>query len=1416
MDDLAEIMKQAQACNLNAEEIMKLVKAASDREDRAVAREIEREKSVREEKEKERLERAEEKEKERLERAREREHELALSQTRGHDSTTTRASNLAQEDPVKPRIPAFSENVEDIDSYILRFEKVAKFHGWKEADYAFHLGTLLRGKALKVYVNLPSQVADNYDSLKLALFKAFQVDAQSYRKQFRSIKAQTEESYVQFLTRLDQIYSRWLALSNVSKTYEGLYDFMIKDQFISSCPPEMQVFLKERKFGDNIELAEAADLYKNARHNPKLYKTHRSEEKTTKDSTQQSQQSGSKYNPKCFLCGKFGHVKAKCPELLNAKENKDVQKHKGSFVHDNSLRPPGCIIDSYGKLNKRKVEVTLDTGCSTVVVNPRVVPRGVKLGSECILYDFLGRPKSFPTAVFNLSSIFFSGEVKAVVAPIKFTDVLLGLVPGVSVPKFTVPKDGKDLYVVDDNLTISGAVTTRSATKKDKGTPLLYNKELNISIDKSAFREAQVNCPTLTSSWEKKRKEQTTTHQGRTVKYDIINGLLYRVCVDSNNPEEKGNKQLVIPQKFRADVMKLAHDGLLAGHFSHRKTSGKIFQSFFWPGAGEDIVRDCRSCEECQKFTNKGRIKPVPLSKMPVVTEPFSKVAIDIVGPISPASSRGHRYILTMIDTATRFPEAVPLKNIDTITVAESLLEIFSRVGIPRQVLSDNGSQFKSDLMTEINRLLSIQAVHSTPYHAASNGCVERLNGTLKSMLKKVCVDHPQEWDRYVPAVLFAYREMPNDSLKFSPFELLYGRNVRGPLSILHEIWANDELDTSIRTSYRHVLELRDRLEDAAKVAKENSKVSANKYKEYFDRKARPRKLSVGDEVLLLLPTDKNKLLMQWRGPYKVVEARSNNVDYVINVRGKHRVYHINMLKKFHKRGIEERVNAVPETREPVEFMLNAVHVGMLEIDKGCSELQEVDIVADEGGSNVNIDDNLSQAQKSDLQAVVEQYPDVLSDIPGKTDRLTHSMTLTSDMPVHKKPYPVPAHLQKVFDEEVDRMLDLGVIEPSSSPYCSPVVLVKKEDSSYRLCIDFRALNDVTRFDSEPMPTRDDDLSEFVNCVYFSEIDLCKGYWQIPLDSASKECTAFSTKKGLMQFTRMPFGLKTACASFVRLMRKVTDGLENISCYFDNIVVHTQDWDSHLKALIKLFDRLRECGLTAGPKKCFLGYQSIKYLGFSLGHNELRPLESRVAAIQNMERPATKSQLRSFMGTINFYRNFIPNLSDISASLTEMLKKSSPNKLRWTTETLEKLKQLQSYLTTDPILKLPDLTRIFFLRTDASDVGLGAVLLQKWDHILMPVCYASRKLLARERNYSTIEKECLAVVWGINHFYRYLCGREFVLQTDHQPLTYIKNMQNDNGRLMRWALALQAYAFTVQYIKGKDNIAADILSRSVG
>ena len=277
----------------------------------------------------------------------------------------------------------------------------------------------------------------------------------------------------------------------------------------------------------------------------------------------------------------------------------------------------------------------------------------------------------------------------------------------------------------------------------------------------------------------------------------------------------------------------------------------------------------------------------MPLGKLPLIDTPFKRVAVDIVGPIEPRSEKRNRYILTMIDYATRYPGAVALPSIKTERVAEALVEMFSRVEIPDEMLTDCGSQFTAEVMKEVSRLLSLQQLTTTPYHPMCNGLVERFHATMKQMLRRMCAERPKDWDKYLPALLFAIREVPQESLGFSPFELLYGRSVLGPMAILRELWSGEVNDEQVLSKYQCVIELRERLEQTCQLAR--------------DKRARSRKFDVGDKVLLLLPTESNKLLLLWKGPYEVVDI-VNRMDYKVDVNGVVGTYHANMLKQYVER----------------------------------------------------------------------------------------------------------------------------------------------------------------------------------------------------------------------------------------------------------------------------------------------------------------------------------------------------------------------------------------------------------------------------------------------------------------------------------------------------------------------------------
>ena len=242
---------------------------------------------------------------------------------------------------------------------------------------------------------------------------------------------------------------------------------------------------------------------------------------------------------------------------------------------------------------------------------------------------------------------------------------------------------------------------------------------------------------------------------------------------------------------------------------------------------------------------------------------------------------------MTLVDEATRFPLAEPLKNIDTETLADALWKMMCDKGIPNEMLSDNGSLFTSGMMEEVMRLLSVKHL-TTPYHAMCNGLCEKWNGTPKQMLKRMITEQAKEWDRFISPLLFAYREVPTTSLAgFSPFELLYGRTVRGPMSILREVWTKEDIDEEVQDTYEYVLNLRKRLEETCDLASKGLGQAKEKQKYYFDRKARLRKLETGDEVLILLPTDNNKLLMKWKGPFKVMK-QVGLYNYVIEI-GNHK-----------------------------------------------------------------------------------------------------------------------------------------------------------------------------------------------------------------------------------------------------------------------------------------------------------------------------------------------------------------------------------------------------------------------------------------------------------------------------------------------------------------------------------------------
>ena len=375
--------------------------------------------------------------------------------------------------------------------------------------------------------------------------------------------------------------------------------------------------------------------------------------------------------------------------------------------------------------------------------------------------------------------------------------------------------------------------------------------------------------------------------------------------------------------------------------------------------------------------------------------------------------------------------------------------------------------------------------------------------------------------------------------------------------------------------------------------------------------------------------------------------------------------------------------------------------------------------------------------------------------------------------------------------------------------------MVPKQDNTYRMCVDLRKVNLVTKTDSHPIPRIEDCIDKLGKAKFISKFDLLKGYWQVPLTKQSKEITAFAIPDYLYQFKVMCFGLKNAPSSFSRLMRKVTTGLDGCAVFIDDVAICSDSWESHIARIRALFQRLLDANLTINLAKSELGHAYITYLGHRVGQGKVLPKKANVEAIDKFAVPINRKGVMKFLGTIGYYRKFCKNFSDIAAPLTCLLRKNI--KFRWTTECRVAFESLKQLLKNPPVLLVADYGKPFTLMVDASDVGVGAVLIQVGDEGLdHPISYFSRKLNKHQVNYSTIEKETLALVLAVQHFEIYLSVGTFPVRvyTDHNPLKYLNQFKNKNQRLTRWSLFLQEYNLEINHIAGRDNVLADSLSRA--
>lgn len=466
--------------------------------------------------------------------------------------------------------------------------------------------------------------------------------------------------------------------------------------------------------------------------------------------------------------------------------------------------------------------------------------------------------------------------------------------------------------------------------------------------------------------------------------------------------------------------------------------------------------------------------------------------------------------------------------------------------------------------------------------------------------------------------------------------------------------------------------------------------------------------------------------------------------------------------------------------------------------------------------------DELTEEQSIILTKIIEQFQELSWEDGarlGRTNKIVHRINTGNSEPVKQRQHVMSPYMMEHLYEELDRMLEMGVVQPSHSPWSSPILLVKKPGGAYRLCFDGRKLNSLTKKDAYPLPIVENILNKLTGAQYLTSIDLKSAFWQIPLDKSSQEKCAFMVSgRGLFEFTVMPFGLSNAAQTQQRLMDQVLGPSLDpyVFVYLDDIIIATSTFDKHVEILSEVYRRLKDANLTVNLEKCKFCRPSLKYLGYLVDKNGLRTDPDKVAAMLNLPRPENVTELKRFIGTVGWYRRFLKDFSTMTAPLTQLLKKKKKlQKLVWTEEAEKSFQNIKEALISAPILASPNYAKMFYIQCDASHVGLGAVLTQKDDDGNDVVCaFASRTLNDAERKYTVTELELAAVLFGIDKFRPYVEGVKFKVITDHHSLLWLNNLKAPTGRLARWAVKLSQYDIEFEFRKGTHNILPDTLSRA--
>ena len=469
---------------------------------------------------------------------------------------------------------------------------------------------------------------------------------------------------------------------------------------------------------------------------------------------------------------------------------------------------------------------------------------------------------------------------------------------------------------------------------------------------------------------------------------------------------------------------------------------------------------------------------------------------------------------------------------------------------------------------------------------------------------------------------------------------------------------------------------------------------------------------------------------------------------------------------------------------------------------------------------NLLVQNIKNEEHKRELVSLLAQFSNIFhttrhsitnTPIPHVINTIPHS-------PPASRPYPQPDKEEAMY-EFIQEFLQAKLISESNSPYAAPAMLVKKKDNSYRFVVDYKRLNAITIKDSSPLPNMEDTIFKLgKGFSYFSKLDLKSGFYQIPINETDKKKTVFITPFGLYQFNVLPMGLKNSPPTFQKVMTDILKSCRPFCLvYLDDIVVFSKSFPDHLQHLRSVFSALQDKNIVLNPPKCELAVQQINYLGHTINKHSIKPMKDKIDAILQIQEPRTLAQANRFLGSLGWYRKFLPNFADVAAPIHAVTNLTKPNrkKFKWETAQSKAFHKLKEMLITEPLfLHFPIDNLPLILTTDASDIGIGGILQQEVNGQLHNLYYHSQVMTPCQRKYSTIEKEALAIYKCFDRMRSFLLGRIIIIMTDHCPLCYIMQKTIKNARVNRITHLIQEYNIDkVVHIRGQYNCLPDYLSR---